>query len=360
MTVHAAKGLEFPIVYIPHLQEGQFPSKGDRRGIPLPTGLIQGAIESEQQEERYLLYVAMTRARDGLIVSRSLDGGRKSNGEPKIAERSSLLPGGPDDSGAPWPVRTIVAATGCPTPQPETRLQITPPPRMPLPASSIDPDGCRRRYLYQYVYQLYDDQSPFLRMHQAIRETVKQLAEHARAGTLPADEDAVRTILHGQLQRYELEDVLYADDYAAEAWRHVCAVWDDLRTAQLVPEDVNARVTVTRPAGTIEVRVDRIDRTDTQPRWVWTRSGAPGEKDHLKERVMLYALAYQAQHGADGKIAIHYTATGAIPNVTPDPKVLKNHTAKIDAMLAAMQAGHWEPTFGPHCDTCPFNLICPV
>lgn len=359
MTVHAAKGLEFPVVYIPHLQEGQFPAKGGRAGLPQPSGLVRGLPEGEEQEERYLLYVAMTRARDRLVLVRSLDGGRKSNGEPRVAERSSLLPGGPDGAGAPWPVRAVPAADGCPAPPLEVRLTATPPPRMPLPASSIDLDGCRRRFLYQYVYQLYDDQSPYLRMHQAIRETVKQLLERARGGRAPA-EGELRAMLSGQLQRYELEGVLYAEDYAAEAWRHVRGVWDELREGRLAPEAVDRRVVVERPAGAIEVRVDRVERAGGRERWVWTRSGRPGEGDHLSERVMLYALAQRALRGSEGEIAIHYTATGELRAARPSPKVLGSHTAKIDALLEQMRAGRWEPAFGPHCDTCPFNLICPV
>ena len=45
-----------------------------------------------------------------------------------------------------------------------------------VPASSIDTYGdCPRRYLYQYGYQLYDDLSPYLRMHQTIREAGAQV-----------------------------------------------------------------------------------------------------------------------------------------------------------------------------------------
>lgn len=360
MTVHAAKGLEFPIVYVPHLQEGQFPARGDRRGLPQPAGLIRGPVESELQEERYLLYVAMTRARDRLVLTRSTDGGRKSNGEPKVAERSSLLAGDGEQESTPWPTRILPPATGCPTPAPEIRLRDTPPPPMPLPASSINLDGCRRRFLYQYVYQLYDDQSPFLRMHQAIRESVKQLTAQARDGALTADEQSLRSLVYGQLQRYELDSVLYADDYAAEAWRHVRTVWDDLREARLAPERVDRRVVVRRPAGAIEVRIDREEAYGGGTRWVWTRSGLPGEEDHLSERVILYALAHQELHGAPGEIAIYYTATGELRPATPKDRVLANHSAKIDSLLEEMRARRWEPSFGPHCDTCPFNLICPV
>lgn len=54
MTIHSAKGLEFPIVFIPGLEEGIFPS----------TQTLQ--FESEVEEERRLAYVAITRAKEKL------------------------------------------------------------------------------------------------------------------------------------------------------------------------------------------------------------------------------------------------------------------------------------------------------
>lgn len=59
MTMHASKGLEYPVVFIIGLEEGIFPS---RRAI---------FDESELEEERRLMYVALTRAEDRLFVSRA-------------------------------------------------------------------------------------------------------------------------------------------------------------------------------------------------------------------------------------------------------------------------------------------------
>ena len=59
MTVHCAKGLEFPVVFVVGLEEGIFPHA--RRGE-----------ESEDlEEERRLFYVALTRARERLFLSRA-------------------------------------------------------------------------------------------------------------------------------------------------------------------------------------------------------------------------------------------------------------------------------------------------
>ena len=56
MTIHTAKGLEFDTVFVPGLVEGQFPSSRLRN-------------EDEYEEERRLLYVAMTRAKNMLYLS---------------------------------------------------------------------------------------------------------------------------------------------------------------------------------------------------------------------------------------------------------------------------------------------------
>ncbi|MCL2170538.1 MAG: UvrD-helicase domain-containing protein [Defluviitaleaceae bacterium] len=64
MTLHSSKGLEFPIVFLPGLEDGLFPG-GRAINDPNP---------DELEEERRLLYVGITRARERLIL---LSAGRR-------------------------------------------------------------------------------------------------------------------------------------------------------------------------------------------------------------------------------------------------------------------------------------------
>jgi DNA helicase-2/ATP-dependent DNA helicase PcrA len=79
MTLHAAKGLEFPLVALVGLEEGLFPHS---RTLMDPDGL---------EEERRLCYVGMTRAMDALIVSRARYRRRYGNDMPEASIPSRFL-----------------------------------------------------------------------------------------------------------------------------------------------------------------------------------------------------------------------------------------------------------------------------
>jgi DNA helicase-2/ATP-dependent DNA helicase PcrA len=70
MTIHQAKGLEFDVVVVPRVCAGELPDTRDE-SLPIPVALLRQKPEPgfEVDEERRLLYVAMTRARDRLVVS---------------------------------------------------------------------------------------------------------------------------------------------------------------------------------------------------------------------------------------------------------------------------------------------------
>ncbi len=71
-TVHKAKGLEWPVVFVPCVSANRFPSSktGERRDWHVPHQYFDRTrYEGTENDERRLFYVAMTRARDWLSVS---------------------------------------------------------------------------------------------------------------------------------------------------------------------------------------------------------------------------------------------------------------------------------------------------
>jgi len=74
-TVHGAKGLEWPVVFLPSLTEGRFPSarNGQSQTWLLPPSDFDVArYEGSDADERRLFYVALTRARDWVALSSHL------------------------------------------------------------------------------------------------------------------------------------------------------------------------------------------------------------------------------------------------------------------------------------------------
>jgi DNA helicase-2/ATP-dependent DNA helicase PcrA len=98
MTLHAAKGLEFPLVFLAGMEEGLFPHS---RTINDGAGM---------EEERRLCYVGMTRAMDALLVTRARFRRRYGNDTPEHSTPSRFLGEIPahliNDLSAPVPADT--------------------------------------------------------------------------------------------------------------------------------------------------------------------------------------------------------------------------------------------------------------
>ncbi|HEV2619518.1 MAG TPA: UvrD-helicase domain-containing protein [Acidobacteriaceae bacterium] len=110
MTLHAAKGLEFPLVFLAGMEEGLFPSA---RTLIDPNGL---------EEERRLCYVGMTRAMDTLIMTRARYRRRYGSDMPEASIPSRFLEEVPsrlmEDLGSP-PARPQFSGSAYATPYPQ-------------------------------------------------------------------------------------------------------------------------------------------------------------------------------------------------------------------------------------------------
>jgi len=87
ITVHSAKGLEFPVVFLPNLVEQRFPTRQRTEQIPIPDEIIKETLpqgDPHLEEERRLFYVGITRSKDLLYLS-----GAKFYGDNKRPKKPS-------------------------------------------------------------------------------------------------------------------------------------------------------------------------------------------------------------------------------------------------------------------------------
>jgi DNA helicase II / ATP-dependent DNA helicase PcrA len=107
MTLHSAKGLEFPVVFLIGMEEGVFPHS---------RSLME---EAEMEEERRLAYVGITRAEEELFITnaqmRTLFGRTNMNPESRFIKE---IPAELVEDAAPKPKRTAPVSGGRPAARP--------------------------------------------------------------------------------------------------------------------------------------------------------------------------------------------------------------------------------------------------
>ena len=216
MTVHAAKGLEFPHVFILRLSKSDFPSGARRPEFEFPPELMkeeQPKADFHIQEERRLFYVALTRAQERLTLSTIVNRRKKpspflddflmkaeiqkkdvAQSAPKVEVPASeeiagpapaapdptqLFPPGPEGARAYSRVALWAKAFHPPRPEP-----------LQLSASAIDAyDRCPMKYMFQYVWNIRGGPHAQMTfgnvMHATIREFV---GEVRKRGKVPIEE----------------------------------------------------------------------------------------------------------------------------------------------------------------------------
>ena len=105
MTVHAAKGLEFPVIFLVNIGRGaeavRSPIRlvadggGGQPSVSIGDYLSDAdadAVDREREETKRLLYVAITRARDRLYLSAVVAGGRLEPCAGQSCRRSPRVP----------------------------------------------------------------------------------------------------------------------------------------------------------------------------------------------------------------------------------------------------------------------------
>ena len=365
LTVHASKGLEFPVVFVPALAVGKFPASPRGNSCPTPQEVLGDGRDPKvdhDREEECLLFVAISRARDILCLSRAVtyDAGKRSNPSPLLERLDSILPRRSGSSTVTWPAdtqATIAKSTG-PSPAPT-----------PLPIYGVRAVEtyitCPRKFYYENVLKLGGarEDTAYLDMHRCVHEVLRWMIAESEGGRVVAQQQAVSR-LEDAWQRSGPCDHPYASMYRSAADAMITRAVQDVtsRTGATSRPDW----TVTRSHGRVTVTPDSVElmveggATTATVRRV--RTGRPSSRESDKPiYALLHTAAAAAHPNANVRVEIAYIATGETEIVEISPKSLQTRVGKYDAALVGIAGRDYRPKPDEfECPRCSHYFICPA
>ena len=360
LTAHGAKGLEFPIVFVPFLSAGEFPSRAFGGTVPEPPGLRE-AVADETSQDECLFFVALSRARDHLVVSRAeTKNGRAVKPSP-LLERVQAWREAHNVSDTQWPSASVPAVA---------EEALTPPLPAELPLRSASAlelyQKCPRRYFYAHELGLAGapTDAAYPKFHACLHDALAWLQDNRLAGFAP---DA--SALLAELARVWVARGPVGHRHEARYHDAACAM---LRAAHARPPETSARLAVPLVAHLANCRVrvspdGLFDGADGALVLTRHRLGKETDDDHRHIRLaLLRRAAADTVPARPVRIALRYLRDGVDKDVPGDPPGKRAYEperlAKYEAAAEGIRLRVFPPTaLGTDaCGQCPFALLCPL
>lgn len=358
LTVHASKGLEFSAVFIPKLAAGYFPAtRGRARSCPPPHGMLTEADDVwREEEEECLFFVALSRAKDVLCLSRALQYGKQSSNHSKLLQLiAPRLPRDPNGDASWLSSRPEMTAIEAATPAVKPKYFLA---MLDLYLQ------CPRRYYYDYVLNLRGkgDEAAYARFHRCIYKTLDWFTDELMSGHRVSEAEAVSYLLelwsehgpvghlHEELYRSQAESMVAhaLGRYSDSAGRPIRPWWEiDLTQGLIVFRPDQAQVA--REESGVLLSLQR------------TRTGHRSEDEKTKD---VYGLYYEAAQRAfpDSRVQVEtlYLSTGSAEEVKLTAKQIKTRLEKYDKVMARINRGDFAPLPSERCPRCPHYFVCPL
>jgi DNA helicase II / ATP-dependent DNA helicase PcrA len=351
MTIHQAKGLEFPIVFVPSLVEGRIPSAltGHQQQWYVPIGMFDRArYEGREADEARLLYVALTRARELLVLSWfGAHAVRKARPSRFITRYLAEALGS-----------ALPARSACPKPGRPKSEQAP----LDLDFSSLACYcACGYQYRLRYLCGFQAPIAPELGFGRMLHHVIAELARAAPT-TGPPSEHAVTSVID-QTWYLPFAGAIPAANLKASAMRRLTAYarqYGSELTRILTPE---ARFEVPIAGGRIRGRIDlllcatsgatqQVEIVDFK-----TTANRPATEIH-QNQLRLYAAAMAKAGYEPVRLAIHDLEKGERIDVPADPAAQAAFENRLGEWIDGIRSGVFNP-HPPACRTCDFISFCP-
>lgn len=355
-TVHAAKGLEWPVVFVPCLSANRFPSfyTGEKKTwlidrASFPASRYEGTIEDEQR----LFYVAMTRARDHLYLS------THEKVTSKSAPRSPffIAVGGAKDAvtrTAPWTPEAIPSKTGANEDKPTFSF-----------SDLAMFNTCGHQYRMRKNLGFQPSGAKEMGYGRAVHHLMRRIADHVHNFRELPDRSDIDRLFDREFylpyadraawESMEERARSLVDGYLRDFPEDLQRVWEVERPFELHLHEANisgrADVILDGEAG-VKGGLALVDYK--------TRKVAADDVN-LDLQLKVYTAAAQGE-GFDVRAGYLHdlTASKGHARHKVDTTEAKVHeaTAQLDALAKRVRLREYKPTSGRHCNVCDVRPLC--
>jgi DNA helicase-2/ATP-dependent DNA helicase PcrA len=396
MTVHSAKGLEFPHVFVLRVNSGSFPPWPRRPLFEFPAALMKEELPAGDfhiQEERRLFYVALTRAERKLTITTLAEKKGKTPTfiedilmEPKIKRHDVLqiapkVPPREEDAGVSRngtpPKAGLFDAPGD-RPRIFSRIADwaeTFHPRSPEPltlsASAVENHRkCPQQYLFSRLWSLREGPRATYSFGAVMHTTIKRFLEQLRRGVrLPFDE--VARIFETEWISAGFEDDYQEGEYKKDGIEQLRTFHAAMLGAE--PDILEQEKAFELPLENNVIIHGRIDQINflgqvsslgrKNVEIIDYKTGTPRKDTDAKKDLQLSIYAIAAKEILDlnpVRLAFYYLQDGKLQVTTRDAKQLDQAQKIVQETAADIRAGEFSPRPGYVCRGCAYRPVCPA
>ncbi|PKM87656.1 hypothetical protein CVU83_02755 [Candidatus Falkowbacteria bacterium HGW-Falkowbacteria-2] len=378
MTVHAAKGLEFPYVFVVNLADKKFPTINRSEKIPLPAGLVKEILvdskDAHTEEERRLFYVALTRAKQELYLTCAKDyGGAREKKVSRFAEEAGIIP---ITSGALVEKNELLrdlAAEGAALI--EEQVSIDQLPKRFSFSQLAAYDNCPLQYKYAFILKIpAPTDKPSLifgrLMHGIFYDYLKPFTADFQGSLFPADEaeqmasfERLEQLLASHWVEDGYESAEQRENYRTKAKQALKDFHASLFAEDRKPQPYFLEKNFSFKIGgeILKGAIDRVDRVEGGVEVVDYKTGKPKEKLEWQDRrqLILYQLFLEeVLQMRVLSLKYYYVEGGKSLAFVPKEKEKDKLKLEVIAQIAAIKERRFLPKPNQMCQFCDFKNIC--
>ena len=389
MTVHGAKGLEFPHVFLLRVNQGAFPARERSALFEFPVKLMKEELPAGQfhiQEERRLFYVALTRAErkltittltekkgkvptfiEDILMDPTVRGKDVLQIAPKIRTRE-------EDASASGHENADASLFPAPVVRPRIFSKIAawaetfhPQSPEPLKLSSSQVDNyrkCPQQYLFGYLWSLKEGPRATLSFGSVMHTTIKRFVEQLRRGVKLSFEEVAR-VFETEWTSAGFEDAYQEGEYKKDGVEQLRVFHAAMVEAPF--EIRNQEKGFELPLENNVIVVGRIDQINSLGRndveIVDYKTGKPRKDVDARKDLQLsiYALAAKEIFELNPvRLVFHYLQNNQVQVTTRDAKQLDEAQKIVQEAAADIRAGEFSAKPGFGCRSCAYKPICPA